>query len=232
MSDREEVGSANPRSAGAGRAGRRKGEGARSPSMSQLGTGLPATGQQMDLRTAWVARRMKDAVGEAAQERVNVDSFVRSPAVAKRLEEFFSSAGPPRLLFFFQQGPSIIPAFGGLDEEPETKLLMTDGHDTQLRGKCIYFIRRTPGVEVDAKQPDAGISYGEVNADILESFHLTLHGAFLPLMQGGMQDWGKNTEASTKEYLSNVTRFDEMLADAVSNLQVHLREIAEPDCLC
>jgi hypothetical protein len=202
--------------------------------MSQLGTGLlpPSTGHQMDPRTAWVARRMKDAVGEAAQERVNVDSFVRSPAVANRLEEFYSAAGPPRLLFFFQQGPSTIPTFGGLDEEPETKLLMTDGHDTPLRGKCMFFIRRTPGVEVDFKQPDTGISYGEVNADILESFHLTLHGAFLPLLQGGMQDWGKNTEASTKEYLSNVTRFDEMLADAVSNLKVQLRESAGLDRLC
>lgn len=174
----------------------------------------------MDPRTAWIARRMKDAVGEAARDRVNVDSFVKSTVVAKRLEEFYAAGGPPRILFFYQQGAATEPTFGELDEEPETRLLLTDGFDTQLRGKCIYFLRRTHGADVDSKKPDIDMSYGEVSSDILESFHLTLHGAFLPLLHGGMQDWGKNTDAGTKEFLSHVTRFDEMLADAVSSLQV------------
>jgi len=171
-----------------------------------------------DTRSTWVARRIKDAIGEAAQERVNVDSFVRSSPVARRLEEFYSEDGPPRIIFFFQQAPS---SFGEqLDEEPELTLILTDGLDMQLRGKCIYFIRRSHSVQPETRTPDLDMSYGEVNADILESFHLTLHSAFLPLLEGGLQDWGKSSEASTKEYLSAVTRFDEMIADAVSSLQV------------
>jgi hypothetical protein len=61
----------------------------------------------------------------------------------------------------------------------------------------MFFTRRTPGVEVDTKQSDTGISYGEVNADILESFLLILHGAFLPILQGGMQDWGRIRNLAT-----------------------------------
>ena len=75
-------------------------------------------------------------------------------------------------------------------------------------------------MDPDTKTPDLDMFYGEVSTDILESFHLTLSCAFLPLLEGGMQDWGRSTDVSTKEYLSAVTRFDEMIADAVSSLQV------------
>ena len=189
---------------------------------------LPASGdglRNLDLRCAWIAQRIKEAIGVAEQDRLNVESFVRSPHVSKRLDEFFSASGRKHIMFFLQHEPT---PFDGLDEEPNMKLLLTDGLDMQLRGKCMYFIRQSHAVEPDTKTPDLDMFYGEVNADILKSFNLTLHSAFLPLLEGGQQDWGKSTDASTKEYLSAVTRFDEMVADAVSSLQGGI-ELRKPD---
>ena len=175
-------------------------------------------GLRNDPRNVWIARRIKDAIGEAAQKNINVEAFLRSAVVERRLQEFYSASGPPRIIFFFQHAP--VTPFGDLDDETELKLLPTDGLDAQLRGKCLYFIRQAPNVDPDTKTPDLDMFYGEVSTDILESFHLTLSCAFLPLLEGGMQDWGRSTDVSTKEYLSAVTRFDEMIADAVSSLQV------------
>ncbi|MGB1595224.1 MAG: hypothetical protein ACPIOQ_20855, partial [Promethearchaeia archaeon] len=52
-----------------------------------------AYGLSEDTRTQWVARRIKDAIGEDAQERVNVDSFVQSGNVSLRLDEFYAAQG-------------------------------------------------------------------------------------------------------------------------------------------
>lgn len=198
-----------------------------SPTVSPQQIFPPASsgGLRNDPRNVWVARRIKDAIGEAAQNLINVDAFIRTSVVERRLQEFYSASGPPRIIFFLQQAP--VTPFGDLDEETELKLIPTDGLDTQLRGKCIYFIRQAPIVDPDTKTPDLDMFYGEVNTDVLESFHLTLSGAFLPLLEGGMQDWGRSTDASTKEYLSAVTRFDEMIADAVSSLQVRCQRQRE-----
>jgi len=183
-----------------------------------MGPGLSgSSGGLRDARSTWIARRIKDAIGEAVQSQISVDSFIDSNPVVKRLEEFFAASGPPRIMFFFQQVPTPL---GDLESEPEMKLLLSDGLDLQLHGKCMYFIRRSHGVDPHTKTPHLDMSYGEVNADILLTFHLTLHSAFLPLLEGGLQDWGKNTDANTKDYLATVTRFDEMIADAVSSLQV------------
>ena len=182
----------------------------------------PPSGEEpQDRRTKWISRRIKEAIGKSAQERINVDSYIKTAPVARRLEDFFSGWGPRRIMFFVQQTHDR-PSFGDLDDEPEWSLHVTDGVDTKLRGKCIYFLRRAHTVDAETRSPDLDMLCGEVNADILETFHQTLNSAFLPLLHGGLQDWGKNEAASTKEYLSAVIRFDEMLADAVSSLKVHI----------
>ena len=197
------------------------------PSQYAAAFGLSPLGGPGDTRTQWVARRIKDAIGEDAQERVNVDSFVQSGNVSRRLDEFYAAQGPPCIMFFFQQVQAST-LFADVDDEPEMRLLLTDGIDEKLNGKCIYFVRRVHSVLPDTRTPDLDMSCGEVTADILESFHQTLHSAFLPLLEGGLQDWGKSTEENTNEYLSAATRFDEMIADAVSSLSGGI-ELQKPE---
>ena len=176
-----------------------------------------------DVRNEYIARRIKDCIGEEAQGQVNVDQVIASDPVSQQLHQFYSASGPPRIIFFCQQ-------HGDLDDEPEMRLFVTDGLDAQLRGKCMYFIRRSYAVEPDTKTPDLDIFFGEVHSDFLESFHLSLHCVFLPLMQegGGLQDWGKSSADCTKEYLTSVTRFDEMVADAVNSLRGGI-ELRKPE---
>ncbi len=118
---------------------------------------------------------------------------------------------------------------GGAATAAQMDLALTDGYDTRLRGKCIFFTKRTPGaIDKDTRSPEQEIGFGEVSSNVLECFHQTLHGVFQPQLDGLWHDWGKCTDVHTKEYLAHLSRFDEMLADAVSSLQGGI-ELRKPD---
>ena len=99
-------------------------------------------------------------------------------------DRFYAAQGPPCIMFFFQQVQAST-LFADVDDEPEMRLLLTDGIDEKLNGKCIYFVRRVHSVLPDTRTPDLDMSCGEVTADILESFHQTLHSAFLSSSRPG-----------------------------------------------
>lgn len=159
--------------------------------------------------------------------QLSVEDFVNSMPVAKKLEEFYSAAGPNKVMFMLQSKMERNP-----NDNSEIfmrgHLILTDGFDARLRGKCIYFTKRVSGsIDRDSRTPELEIGFGEVSSNLLECFHLTLQSVFQPQLEG-MPAWGKCSEAHSKEYLAHLTRFDEMLADAVSSLQGGI-ELRKPD---
>ncbi len=187
-------------------------------------TSFPHHFSFVDSPFACLARRTR-------QTTTSVEDLLVNANVVRKLEDFFSSPGPQHVMFFMHRASETVNGSEDLQQDAGTLMDLTlcDGYDTRLRGKCIFFTKRIAGpVDKDTRTPETDIGFGEVSSNVLECFHQSLHGVFQPQLDNVWHSWGKCTDTHTKEYLAHLSRFDEMLADAVSSLQGGI-ELRKPD---
>ena len=111
----------------------------------------------------------------------------------------------------------------------------------KIVGKCVYFIR-------DSKKPikmttaqDQTVIFGEISAEILQSFEGTLAKVFQPALLHAQQEahaahsgptmWGQIREAKDREqFITQVHKFDEDLKRKIQNLRgdVTLKTVDSP----
>jgi hypothetical protein len=132
-------------------------------------------------------------IAEKLSEGVGVEIRVAEAAVQECLSTinaFMGADGPLKLIFFYQI-PEIATDSGEyIAAGTKPKLFLTSGEKERCRGKVYYFTRAgTTTKAIDPKNLDADISYGEISAGVLDSFHNVLKGIFTPAIS--VQDWGK-----------------------------------------
>ena len=79
-------------------------------------------------------------------------------------------------------------------------------------GKALFFVRTTPPQQpVDPTNPDQDLTFGEVNDSVYEDFVSLLSEVYYPVL-GKQEDWGKAPPDSVREFVSNMGRYDLLLA--------------------
>jgi hypothetical protein len=128
--------------------------------------------------------------------------------------------GPPRLFFFYQPRTS-----------KDNELFASSAGDMdKIVGKCVYFIRDSKKPIKMSTSQDATVLFGEISAEILQSFEGTLANIFQPALSQ-QQEWGQIREAKDREqFLSQVHKFDDDLKRKIQNLRgdVTLKTVEAP----
>jgi dynein heavy chain len=165
-------------------------------------------GQASNYVTSWVADAFQCDSG-----LVSAACDQASPAV-KELWSAFTKTEPPSntnaLFFFYQDG----------------KVVLTDGSEMSLKGKCVYAVRGNYPLKV----PSEDITCGFMENDVLGEMDQVLGSAFTPVLQG-KDDWGainKETSSSIRVFMDSMGKY----GDTVKNLgdvSKQFEELAIPE---
>jgi dynein heavy chain len=90
----------------------------------------------------------------------------------------------------------------------------------------MFFTRLTTKA-IDPNRVESDVVMGEIASNALESFHIVIEELFKPALESH-KEWGLCTEESVKDYLTQISKFSSLLAEAVSSLSGGT-EIAMPD---
>lgn len=80
---------------------------------------------------------------------------------------------------------------------------------------------------MDQKAPENDLCYGELEGSPLESLQFVLEDVYGPMFQL-QENWGKTSDESHKEFLGMMSKFNDLLSEAVHSLQGGI-ELRKPD---
>eukprot|EP00960_Hanusia_phi_P069521 767109-Hanusia_phi.AAC.2 len=131
------------------------------------------------------------------------------------LEDFMKPSGPEKMMICCQRSSN-----------GKNKLNLTTGQDENLNGKCCYFTRVNPK-GIDVKSFELDCAYGEIVGNPLSNFNVVVQDVFRPAIESE-ESFGKCPEENWKEYSGTVSKFAEMLTEAVHSLKGGI-ELPMPD---
>lgn len=122
-------------------------------------------------------------------------------------------------------------AFETVERQDRPVLFLTDGTSHALTGQCVYFLRvrvaNRPKQDLSPSEAgDNEISFGTLNAALLDSYESVLAHTLKPLIEA-KSNWQQSSAKEAREFCTNLTKFTDTVQENLKSLSSGL-ELAKP----
>ncbi|NXQ55160.1 DYH5 protein, partial [Anthoscopus minutus] len=180
---------------------------------------------QIDGRHRYLISRLADGIDLSEQQ---VEETIISDDKFQLIEQFFSSSGLKKLIFFYQdvlqQKPNASMPDGSTNNLPQKKLFITMGSTEDFTGTCAFFLRTSDEV-ITASNVSQEVNFGMfdcTNGNILQGLEFFLSQIMIPALKS-QQNWGAVKEglknSQIKEFLYAVDKFVNTLSSYRRNIE-------------